>query len=211
MCIHWSIGKIHYYVLSLAKGPRRYYGIFSKNPNDAWQASYLWDSVVKCYMSYLILRWTPKDLNCQKTGEVCRLQANPGLPILRAPQVMCLQSSHLQNLFPGLLSNQDWPGGRLPHSTSLWPPMLEAKRFLPQFLRNVSLSVVDKQFEQAYVAYVTANSMNHSSCSIWLLPDCQGRGGDIFFTQMHQPVHCPGRFELLHMVCNFWICQGRKS
>ena len=89
--------------------------------------------------------------------------------------------------------------------------MLEAKRFLPQFLRNVSLSVVDKQFEQAYVAYVTANSMNHSSCSIWLLPDCQGRGGDIFFTQMHQPVHCPGRFELLHMVCNFWIGQGRKS
>ena len=67
------------YVLSLAKGSRHCYGIFSKNPNDAWQASYLWNRVVKCCnMSYLILRWTPKDLNCQKTGEVCRLQANSG-------------------------------------------------------------------------------------------------------------------------------------
>ena len=67
------------YVRSLAKGPQHCYGIFSKNPNDAGQASYLWNRVVKCCnMSYLILRWTPKDLNCQKTGEVCRLQANSG-------------------------------------------------------------------------------------------------------------------------------------
>ena len=83
-------------------------GAFSKNPNDAGQASYLWNRVVKCCnMSYLILRWTPKDLNCQKTGEVCRLQANPGAAHPEGSPGLCLQSSYSQNLFPGLLSNQD--------------------------------------------------------------------------------------------------------
>ena len=145
MCIHWGIGKVHYYVLSLAKGPRHCNGIFlrtqttlGKRPISGIES---WNAVTWVIWSFVGLQ---KTSIAKKQEKYAGYRPILGLPILRAPQVMCLQSSHLQNLFPGLLSNQDWPGGRLPHSTSLWPPMLEAKRFLPQILRNVSFSVIDK-------------------------------------------------------------------
>ena len=145
MYIHWGIDKVHFFTCwALQRGLAVIMESFLRTQTTLVKRPI--SEIVSWNAIWVIWSFVglQKTSIAKKQEKYAGYRPILGLPILRAPQVMCLQSSHLQNLFPGLLSNQDWPGGRLPHSTSLWPPMLEAKRFLPQFLRNVSFSVVDK-------------------------------------------------------------------